>query len=110
MKMTGHTIRLGGRRSHSLSLPVHERLISREVVGDGEKWESDTRRLLSSFECEHVTHWSECCENSHLPVSCHAHVHSPYGMHLVHAVFARHASREDGKSLQALAFINIYQN
>lgn len=49
-----------GGGSHSLSLPVHERLISREVVGDGEKWESDARRLLSSAECKHVSHWSKC--------------------------------------------------
>lgn len=61
MKMTGHGARLEERRSHSLSPPLYERLISREAVGDGEKWESGTRRLLSSAPRRRVTHCSRCC-------------------------------------------------
>lgn len=38
MKMTGHTICLEGQRSHSLCMPVRERVIARELVEDGEKW------------------------------------------------------------------------
>lgn len=38
MKMTGHTIRLEGQRSHSLCVPEQGRVIAREVFGDGENW------------------------------------------------------------------------
>lgn len=38
MKMTGHTVHLEGQCAHSLHMPVHERVIAQELVGDGEKW------------------------------------------------------------------------
>lgn len=61
-----------GGTALTFSLPAHERAIAREVVWKCGEMESDARRLLSSAERKHVTHWSESRENSHLPVLCHA--------------------------------------
>ena len=82
------------------------RVTSREAVGDA-------RRLLSSAECKHVTHRSECRENTQLRVSCHAYGQksTAFRAQLIwHAVVTLRASREDGKSLHALPFINIYHS
>ncbi len=75
MKMTGHTIRLEGQRSHSLSLPVHERVIAQEVFGDGEKWSRIHAACAHPLSEKRVSLWSESRENSHLPVSCHTYAH-----------------------------------
>ncbi len=83
--------------------------------------ESDRRRLLSYPEWKHVTHlgwvlwglsfiWFVSHMCTHMPnKNLTLLAHSSYGMHPVYAVFTHLAFREDGKSLHALAFINIYQ-